>query len=289
MFLRLFLFFVTTLPLFAENTLLQEYEVSAREVKLSHIIPNVEDDMQLYTITPGRYIKKVKTSELLELLNSYGYDDFKSKHRYIKFSLKSPIELFKIEEEIKEHYLQMYKKIEIRSIKVKPRAYISSLPDTYTFKIPSRTHLNREGVFSIKSEQNRQLFFNYFIDASVDIYQARKDIKRNSELSNLNCVKKSIILDKFKATPVQEVRKGRLQSKRHIKNGTILTSRDVEELYLIKRGSMVNITLNSSNLAISFSAKALEDGVYGDVIKVQKNNLKTMKIKVTGKNKGETL
>ncbi len=40
-------------------------------------------------------------------------------------------------------------------------------------------------------------------------------------------------------------------------------------------------------MAISFSAKALQNGVYGDIIKVQKSNDKIIKIKVIARNRGE--
>ena len=121
------------------------------------------------------------------------------------------------------------------------------------------------------------------------MFQAREKIKRKIELSHLNVVKKSIILDKFRAMPIQKVQNIGLQSKHNIKKGAILTSRDAQALQLVKRGSLISVTLKSKNMAISFSAKALENGIYGDIIKVEKNNNKIIKIKVIARNRGEVL
>lgn len=289
MLLRVFLLLFLHLSLFAQTDLLQEYEVSGKDIMLSSIIPSVKEDIKLYSITEGRHTRKVRTKELITLLKEHGFSGLKTRHKYIKFIEKSPIDTSFIEEKIRGLYLQKYQSIDIKSIKVKPRAYLDTLPQKYSVKVQAKNFLKREGVVSIKSEKNRQLFFNYIIDAKIEVYSARKDIKRNSELSNINCVKKSIILDKFRAMPVQNVQIGRLQSKRHIKADTILTQRDIKELHLVRRGSNVNITLNNSNIAISFSAKALEDGVYGDIIRVKQKNSTVLKVKVTGKNKGEAI
>jgi len=289
MFLKVFLLFFLSYSLFAENFLKSEYEILGDDINLSCIIPDIKNDTKLYTITPGRHTRKVKSSQLITLLKKHGVKDFSAKHKYTYFTQLSPIDTSKIEAEIKKIYLQKYKNIQIKSIKVRPRAYLESLPKNYRIKMQSKNHLKRDAVVSIISDKNRQLFFDYTLDAIVDVYVARKDIDRNSELSNLNSVKKSIILDQFKAMPIEDIKRGRLQTKRHVKTGTVLTTRDIEELELVKRGANVNVTLNNSNLAISFSAKALESGVFGDIIRVEQKNSRVLKVKITGKNRGEAI
>lgn len=286
---KLIALLLVNVTLIAQINLQKEYEVIDSEIKISTIIANAKDDTLIYKITPGRYTKKVKTKELVETLKKYGYTDIDTKDKYVKFIQKSPIDTSKIKEEIHKNYLEKYKSIEIQSIKVKPRSYTKSLPSNYTVKLQNKGHLNKEGVVSIKSDTSRQVFFDYFIDATLDVYVARKDIKRNSELSTINTTKKSIILEKFRAMPIENIELAHLQSKRYIKKDTVITHRDTRELQLIKRGSIINVTLNNSNIAISFSAKALENGVLGDIIKVKQKNQKILKVKIVGRNRGEAL
>ena len=67
----------------------------------------------------------------------------------------------------------------------------------------------------------------------------------------------------------------------------LITSRDVTGLYLVKRGESVNVTLKSSGIDISFSAKALTSGRAGDMISVLRSEGKKIKVRVIGKNRAE--
>ncbi len=254
---------------------------------LSSVVKNVKSDIKLFTIDKSRYSKRVKSKEMLKILKSHKIKEYKSKHSYVQFTLKSPISTAKIKNEIEKFYKEKYKQINIKNISVEPRSYMETLPDSYETVLKSKSHLFKNGTLYIKTDENKKIFFNYKIVAEIVVYEAKDEIKRNSELSKFNCKKKSIILDKFRAMPLQKIVKGTMQSKHKIKQGAILTTRDVQGLYLVKRGSNVNVVLNSSNLAISFSAKAQQDGRYGDVITVMKSSGKKIMVRVTGKRRAE--
>jgi len=63
--------------------------------------------------------------------------------------------------------------------------------------------------------------------------------------------------------------------------------RDITALSLVRRGAYINCSLRNGNLFISSSVKALQNGKYGDIIKVQQNNGKILRAVVTGKNRVE--
>ena len=283
-------FLITIFFLFnlqANTVLNKNYYVNSKSIKLSDIVPAVKSDKILYTFAEGKHTKRVKSSQLIKLLELNGLKEFTSRHAYVRFTQKSPIDTSKIELLIKEHYKEHYKNINIENISVHPRSYIKEIPKEYTIKIQSKNYLHRSGIVAIKSFNGRDTFFSYDINAKVSIYRARQDIKRNSELSALNTRKKSILLEYFKAMPVQEIKKSTIQSKHSIKKGTILTIRDIAPLYLIKRGSSVNVSLDSSNLSISFSAKAVQNGCLGDIISVVKSNGKKIRVRVTARHSAE--
>ena len=254
---------------------------------LSNIVKNPKEDVQLFHIDKSRYSKRVKSKDIIKMLQSYGIKDYKSKHYYVQFKKKSPINSEKIKNAIEKVYKEKYTHIKIKNISVEPRSYTTTLPQNYEIIFKSKSHLAKDGTLYIKTNNKKKIFFNYKIDAEIIVLEAKKDIKRNIELSNINCKKKSIILDKFRAMPLQNIIKGTLQSTHNIKQGTILTTRDAQGLYLVKRGSNVNVTLSSSNLAISFSAEALQNGRAGDIITVMKHNGKKIKVRVTGKRRAE--
>jgi flagella basal body P-ring formation protein FlgA len=84
--------------------------------------------------------------------------------------------------------------------------------------------------------------------------------------------------------PIQNINKSTIQTKHRLKDGTVLTKRDVIGLFLVKRGSNVNVILNNLNISISFSAKAVQNGRYGDTVSVIRHDGKKLKAVVTGKN-----
>ena len=285
--LKILLFLFLSINLFADIYLKSNYYVKDREVMLSSVVKNVKSDIKLFTIDKSRYSKRVKSKDMLKILKSHKIKEYKSKHSYVQFTLKSPINTAKIKNEIEKFYKEQYKQIKIKNISVEPRSYMEILPNSYETVLKSKSHLFKNGTLYIKTDENKKIFFNYKILAEIVVYTAKDEIKRNSELSKFNCKKKSIILDKFRAMPLQKIVKGTMQSKHKIKQGAILTTRDVQGLYLVKRGSNVNVVLNSSNLAISFSAKAQQDGRYGDVITVMKSSGKKIMVRVTGKRRAE--
>ena len=285
--LKILLFLFFCIGLFADSYLNSNYYVQGREIMLSNIVENPKEDVQLFRIEKSRYSKRVKSKDIIKILQSNGIKDYKSKHPYIQFTKKSPINIEKIKNAIEKVYKEKYTHIKIKNISVEPRSYIEILPKKYETVLKSKSHLSKDGTLYIKTDDKKKIFFNYKIDAEVVAYEAKEDIKRNMELTNINCKKKSIILDKFRAMPLQNILKGTIQSMHNIKSGTTLTTRDAQGLYLVKRGSNVNVTLNSSNLAISFSAEALQNGRLADIITVMKSNGKKMKVRVIGKHRVE--
>ncbi|MCF6310628.1 MAG: flagellar basal body P-ring formation chaperone FlgA [Sulfurimonas sp.] len=273
--------------LYAGNTLSGKYYVNSRSINLSNVIQNPKNDFNIFTIEKNRYTKRVKTKNLIKLLETHGYKNYNSKSNYINFILKSPIDTSKIERSIKEYYQKQYENIEITNVSAEPRSHITALPKNYMVNIRNRNFLSRDGTVNIKTSDNKKIFFNYNITATLPVYISRKKIKKDVKLSAINTSKKSIILDKFRAKPIQSINGNFLQSKHHISKGKILTVRDVEALSVVKRNSFVTVSLNSDNMAITFSAKALQDGKVNDIIKVQKSNGKKLKVKVIGKNRAE--
>ncbi len=89
--------------------------------------------------------------------------------------------------------------------------------------------------------------------------------------------------------PIQKIGKKSIQSKHNIKENTIITVRDIQKFNLIRRGSTINVVLKNRNISISFSAISLQDGLYGDIIKVKQNNSKIIKVKVIGYELGEVI
>ncbi|WP_321778355.1 flagellar basal body P-ring formation chaperone FlgA [Sulfurimonas sp.] len=283
-----FIFFILlTSQIYANHALKSTYYINSNEIYLSTLIENSSKNVILYNIPSSRHTKKVSSKELLNRLKKHGYTDITLKSKYVKFIIKSPIDTSKIASFIKNHYLNKYEIINITKVEILPRSYLASLPDEYSIYIQSKSHLSKSDLVSIKTPKNKKIFFNYNIYAKLPVYFSKEKIKKNTELSGINITKKSIILDKFMAKPLQNLQPHTFESKYNIKNNKIITFKDIQKLSLVKKNSFVNISLNKNNMSISFNALALDNGKLNSIIRVQKSNGKRIKVIVTGRNQAE--
>ena len=169
----LILLFFSTL-IFSQE-LQQEYRIKNNYIRLSNIVTNPKKDYILFNINQTRHSKRVRSSELIKKLASYGYSDFHTKHTYIQFSQKSPIKTEKLQNAIAKYYKQKYKNIIIESISLRPTKYMLQLPKDYIIKFSKNAYLSHKGIFYIKTLKNKELFFNYIIKAKIAIYQTKKE------------------------------------------------------------------------------------------------------------------
>ena len=281
------LLILISLQLQAIMVLKTTYYVDSKSIKLNNIFNNAPKDIEILKIPQNKHRKKIKTAKLIKILNDFDYNDIKPKHGYVVFIQKSPIDTSKIKNELINYYKEHYSSIEINNIIVEPRSYMESLPQEYVVEIKSKYFLSRDGILAIKTSSRKKIFLNYFIDARVNIYISKEKIKKKTTISAVNTIKKSIILDKFKAQPIEDLKINTIQAKQNISKNKILTIRNVETLSIIKKNSYINIEINDRNMNIIFIAKAMQDGRYGDTIKVKRTDGKTLRVKVIGKNKAE--
>ncbi|MBA1437491.1 MAG: flagellar basal body P-ring formation protein FlgA [Epsilonproteobacteria bacterium] len=285
MVLKLLFLILITINLFSQTILQKNYYINGTTIKLSDIINSPKKDKILFNINDSRHIKRVKTKELIELLGSYGYKT-SSKHPYTQFTQRSPADFSTLQEKIGQYYQHHYINIEIQNIFVQPRSFMQHLPKYTAIKFQKRSYLNNRGIFSIKSGY-KEIYFNYRIDANLLAYFTKNEMARNAELSQINTYEKKISLQKFRAPPLQKLHSTTLQTKHKMKKDTLLTQRDVEALYLVKRGSIVHATLENGSIDITFFAKARQNGRLSDIIKIQNNDGKILKAKVIAKGKVE--
>jgi flagella basal body P-ring formation protein FlgA len=258
------------------------YFVTSDDINLSVITGDKKNDMLLYTMQRDRYLMRVRSKDLLAILHKNGYRDFTRHVSYVIFIKQPSIDMSLLEDKLKNAYKEFYGAITIKDIKIIPREKLKSIPQSFSFKIQHQSFLRSHGTFSIKTPQAKQYFFDYYIDAEVSVYKAKKKILKDEPLSGRNITKRVIQLDRFRAKPIQNYIG--MQAKHRIKEGKIITQKDITKLSLVRRGEYVSVVLEQNGLEIGFSAKALQAGSINDIILIQNKRGKKMRVKVIGKN-----
>ena len=286
MILKLFLFLFLSTHLLS-LTLESTYYTHSQNIKLQDIVPNASYDVTLNEIEQNRDRKKIKSKEIIALLKKHGFKDVVASSRYIQFVIKSPIDTSRIEASVIKLYKEKYPQIDIKSLIIMPRSYMKSLPQEFEIKMQRRAYLSHEGTLSIKTLDQKKIFFDYIIDAKVYVYTTKKTLQRGERISALNTTKKRIQLDKFRAMPINVKNINVSETKRKLQADYIITSRDIENLNLVKRDSYVSVTFQNKSINISFSAKALQNGKLNDIITIEKRDQKRLKAKVIAKDQVE--
>lgn len=284
----LLLFLSLSLTLLEAKTLIPELiYVKDDAIYLSHIQSNPKKDIHLYTIEPSRYSFRIKAKDLLKDLKKHGLKDFETNSRYINFVKKSPIDTEPIKKAIEKFYKKHYKSIEIQEIRIHPRGFVEDLPQKYKVELHPRSHLTNNGVLHVETLDRKKIFFDFTLIAKIDILISKKRIDRHDELSAFNTQIQKRLLDKYRAHPVESLQENSLQAKTTIPKNEVITTRDVEGLDLIERGTQLNVTLQNGAMSIIFSAQALQNGKRNDIISIQNSNGKIFRARVVDKNRVE--
>lgn len=278
----MFIFF--PLVLFASFELEEVYYIEGRDIDLSVITQDKKNGFIIGAIDDGRTQKMIKSKEIVELLGKYGYKDFKSKSSYVTFIQKSHLDLSSIKENLVEHFKQNYKNITIQELIIVPRGYLKNLPKEFEVGIEKDAYLSKNGTIFIETPQKRRYFFDYDIKAYIDVYITADNIKKGTNISFQNSAKKTVLLDKLKDVPVQNIDETLFETNKQLPKESIITMRDVVPLKIVKRGSIISVTYDNDGMAITFNAKALQDAKLNDIIKVQNDNKKIIKVRVIGEN-----
>lgn len=279
MIYKIIFFFLLSLNIFALEHIQERYYIDGYKIQSSLFFKN-QKSIKLYEIPQNKYSLRIKRSQLKKLLIDNGFKGFSIKSRYVYFEVNSPIDTTEIKSFLKNHYEEKYSNIDIKKIEVHPRSFMQKLPSSYTIHIRTRNHLSKSGILSIKDNHNKKYFFNYSIEAYLNILISRVKILRDEELSKQNTKIEKTKLNKFRDIPLQKIYHSEYQVKYHIKQNSVITYKDVEKLALVKRDTTVSVSLSNSGISISFAAKALQSGKLNDIITIQKSNGKRLKAKV---------
>jgi len=191
----------------------------------------------------------------------------------------------KLENYIYKKFTGYYPSMSVSSIMIKAN---STIPKGYKLSrvFFQKNSLKREnGNFSAiysKDSYEKRVFLKYHIDATVPVFVATDAITSHTPLDSSMFSIKTIKFTNFYDKPIQKL--AGYESKTYLPKGKILTSRLVRKTPLIYRNSTVNAVASDGGLEVYFTAKALEDGSLGQVIKVKRDR-KILRAKVISQDK----
>jgi flagella basal body P-ring formation protein FlgA len=286
--MRSTLFLVLLLALCLEAATLKplylftDHQISSRDIDADAV-----SEFEILQIPDHKTKLKVPASKIIQRFEAHGLTLDRGTIRRVTFIKRSPVDLGDFEQAVRELFEKHYPGLIIHRLTVYPRSYTEVLPKSYTFELDDRLAQRSEGTFYIRTDSNRKYFFDFAIDATVDVLVAKTNLERDTELTHFNTYQKAVHIDDLEGQALTRLEAGQYQIKYALKANEPITFRDLESAPLVKRGRQVMVSMKNGMVLIEFSATALEDGGLHDIIALRKADGQKVKARVTGMNKVE--
>jgi flagella basal body P-ring formation protein FlgA len=283
-----FILFLLTCNIFSAPLVLKkEYHFFDENIKGSDIFKSIKSDFTLLKIPHKKTKYRIKAKELVKTFKKHSYE-VSSKASVITFIRDYDFDMSSLHVRLKEYYKKYYKKIDIKALHVRPKSYMQKLPRSYEVVIPAKNYHNNHGTFYLKTDTKRRLFFDYKLDAFINVVVAKRTIERKENLTPFNTKIKNIKFKNFKSPPLSKISSAsKWCAKIRLKEGRILTQRDIKTIPLVKKNQNVTVIVRDGSLHVELSAIAQKDGALYDMITIQKSNGEHLKAQVIGANRVE--
>ncbi len=262
-------------------TLKRNYITKSHTIYASDIYPNINKNFILTRYNVGEHKLTMMANKIIKLFNAHGYT-INTEIGYITFTQQSPVDMSRIIQKLKMGFLHKYPNLDIIKLRVTPISYIKKLPKSYSIIIPNYALLNNYSTIYIMTPMHKEFFFNFILNAKINIFVASKKIIRHTRLTAINVRVKFINFKNFHGLPITSITNHMYQSKFTIQPNHIILKRDVEPLSLVRRGDIVTATIVDGGMDIIFSAKALQSGKKGDTISILRDTGKQLRAVIVG-------
>jgi flagellar basal body P-ring formation protein FlgA len=260
------------------------YSYDSSILYASDFFPDISDDFEVITMPDHLEHFSIAQKRLFRIFAEHNIILKGKPQGLVRFERFSDVDLSDLKDKLRAYYMKHIPYLIIKRIEIRSTRHISTLPSKYEVQFKKQLFKHHKGSFKIISDKER-IFFNFIIHADFSMLQAKKTLTKGDIINFDNTVTALVPFKRFYPSLVSVTELGAIQSKRYIKAGKPLLSKDVTSLALVTKGSIVNIKLIEGNISIDFTATALKDARLYESIYVKKKDGSKIKVKVIGKNR----
>jgi flagella basal body P-ring formation protein FlgA len=134
--------------------------------------------------------------------------------------------------------------------------------------------INKRGTITEK-------YISVRIKLFKDVYKCVREVDRNSQLKQSDCMIETVDIALFKKKPVEiSAPISELMSRANLRPGEILFYEDLLKVPVVKNGDRITANYNLNGVTVSFEAVARQNGAEGDCIFIMVPDKKQFKAKV---------
>ncbi len=238
----------------------KEYTLYDTSVYSTDLVPDCEKKFFVLHLPANQQKYQHPVHEIQRLFKQFHCPLEEAEFARVTFHLQSRGEC--LEKELRSHFMQKYPTLKIDSLFVKKNRYFDCNKPYDLLSDPARP----TGTIRVRQGEKTH-FFRYDITGSFKRFVTVRKIARGEELTRSNIKQEAIEFDHVDKNYVDSYRNK--VAKYALREGKVLTTYMVKEKPAVRRDHTVKCRYLNGNIVIEFEARALDDGVVGEVIKVQ--------------------
>lgn len=279
----LFLFFATARC----DTLKQTYTFKEPKIYSSDLVSGCPKRFEILQIPEGKNTYRINAQIIAKAFELNGCSVGVTKVRYVNFTKQTTLNLLPLKKQLYDAFMINYPTMIIQKIDIFPRGFIESLPEHSTAVFDKDICDNNNGTFYVLDESDVRRYFDFTLEATLNVLHSNQKITRNAIVSPSNTTIKLVPFTQFRGIPLGTLPSQTHRFRRSIRENEPVVDRYLEPLPLVLKGAKVSVQIHNESVIVEFIATAMQEGAQYDIITIEKSDKKRAKAKVIGENRVE--
>lgn len=287
MLTRLLIFFSLFFTAAQCGSLQQSYTFKNPTVFSTDLTNSCPKRFEILQIPDGKSTYRINAQIIAKSYELNGCTIDTGNVRYINFTKETALNIEPFKQQLNDLFIASYPAMIIQKIDVFPRGLIESLPENAKAVFDQDTIENKEGIFYVVDKNGVRRYFDFSLDATLNVLYSNQKINRSEVLSSSNTSLKSIPFVQFRGKPITDLPVTRQRLRRSLRENVPILDRYIEPLPIVLKGSKVSVQVQNGLVVVEFIATATQEGALYDIITIEKSDKKRAKAKVIGENRVE--
>jgi flagella basal body P-ring formation protein FlgA len=263
------------------------YEFESNIIHSQDLFPEIPKNFEILKIPDDKTLYRLNAKVIAKTFELNGIEIDISKAPYVNFTKHSPVDFTSIKHQFETMLIKQYPSIQIHQITIVPRGYIPLLSKDALGVFDERYYQNPKGTFYILDEHGIRHYFDYIVDAELNVLHTNQKVSRKENLSGFNTISKLIPFQYFRDKPLTALPDHLSRFRSTLKASKLLTVRNIEEVPMVLKNENVVVEVQNGMVIVEFVATATQEGLLYDIITIQKRDGKRVKAKVIGEKRVE--
>ncbi len=269
------------------DALQQSYTFKNSTIFSTDLTNSCPKRFEILQIPDGKITYRINAQIIAKTYELNGCSLDVGKVRYVNFTKQTALDLSLLKQQLNDVFMASYPSMTIQKIDVFPRGFIETLPLNAKAVFDKDVCDNNHGTFYVLDEGGIRRYFDFTLEATLNVLHSNQKISRKDILSSANTSIKSVSFTQFKGKPLSTLPDQKNRFRRSLRENTPIVDRHLETLPIVLKGSKVSVQVENGSVIVEFIATATQEGALYDIITIEKSDKKRAKAKVIGENRVE--